>query len=144
MLRAIVLLSIFSCKDSVSFRTPNLPVYLELNLQSSANKSLMTPGGMLLVDQPKTIGESLGFGGLIIVRDLIQTKFYAFDASCPYENSSSVILEIDGFKLKCPQCKSEFDVVSGAGVPTHLPAKHPLRSYRCVYYPESYRLVVLN
>ncbi len=144
MLRSILLLSIFSCEDSANFKTPNFPVYVELNLQESRNQVLLTPGEILVLDEARIEGERLGFGGLIIVRDLLQTKFYAFDLACPYENDSSILLEVKGFLVRCPKCKSEFDVVSGSGIPTKEPARHPLRPYPTSYNPRTYTLVVSN
>ncbi len=144
MLGGAMLLSIFACEDNVDFKTPNLPVYVELNLQQSANRPLMTPGGILLIDEPRLEGERLGFGGLAVVRDLLETKFYAFDLACPYENSASVQLEIEDLFLKCPKCKSEFDVTKGFGVPTKLPARTPLRRYHCSYNPRTYQLIISN
>ncbi len=139
-----MLLSIFSCEDNRSFKTPNLLVYVELNLQQSVNRPLTTPGSILLLKEPRLEGERLGFGGLAVVRDLLETKFYAFDLACPYENRASVQLEIKDLFLKCPECKSEFDVTSGFGVPTKLPARTPLRRYRCSYNPHTYQLRIYN
>ncbi len=144
MLGSVMLLSIFACEDNVNFKTPNLPVYVELNLQQSANRPLMTPGGIVLIDEPRLEGERLGFGGLAVVRDQLETKFYAFDLACPYENNASVLLEIDGFFLKCPECKSEFDVISGFGAPTKLPARTPLRRYHCSYNSRTDQLLITN
>ncbi len=144
MLGSAMLLSIFSCEDNVNFKTPNLPVYVELNLQLLANRPLMTPGGILLLDEARIEGERLGFGGLAVVRDLLDTKFYAFDLACPYENNASVQLEIKDLSLRCPKCKSEFEVVSGTGVPTKAPAHSPLRRYHCSYNSRTYQLVVSN
>ncbi len=140
-----MLLSIFSCEDNRSFKTPNFPVYVELNLQQSANRALMTPGGILLIDEPRLEGERLGFGGLAVVHSSkVLNEFYAFDLACPYENRASVQLEIKDLFLKCPECKSEFDVTSGFGVPTKLPARTPLRRYRCSYNPHTYQLTIYN
>ncbi len=144
MLWSIFLLSIFSCQERSRFQTPNLPVYVELSLQQSRYRDLMTPGGLVILREPRVEGERLGFGGLIVVRDLLKTQFYAFDAACPYENDASVLLEVQDLLVKCPKCKSEFDVVSGSGVPTKEPARHRLRPYTTSYDTNAYRLTISN
>ncbi len=144
MLRSILLLSIFSCEDNVSFNTPNLPVYTELNLLETRNQALRTPGGILVFDEPRIEGERLGFGGVLVFRDLSWEKFYAFCAVCPYENDASILLEENGFLVRCPKCKSEFDLTSGNAIPTKGPAQHPLRKYATSYNSQTYQLVISN
>ncbi len=80
-----------------------------------------------------------GFGGVLLIMGLdSSTGSYspiAFDAACPVENSASVKVDIDSSTLEavCPQCKSHYNVLTGAGGPVSGQAytrKYGLRTYK--------------
>ncbi len=140
----LIIICLIACQKRSPVITPNLPVYIEINLELNAYKALRIPGGILIIDQQTTTGETLGYGGLVVVRSLMEDKFYAFDASCPYENSSAVSLQIQDLQLKCPDCLSTFEVLYGNGNPIKGEARNPLRRYTCIYEPENHKLLVMN
>ncbi len=139
-------LLLFSCKEDVSpIVTPNAKVYFQLNLELAKNKALRLPGGQLVVNSSDVAMEFFGYGGVLLVRSLIKEEFYAYDASCPYENKATVSIEVVEGELqaKCPRCHSAFEVIYGAGNPIKGKAKNPLRPYRC-YYDRARRLLTVT
>ena len=80
-----------------------------------------------------------GFGGVILIMGLdSSTGSYAplaFDASCPVESRSDVMLSVSSqnFEAVCPQCGSHYNLLTGAGGPvsgTATDRKVGLRAYK--------------
>lgn len=138
----LLLVSAFSCGKSTPRITPRFPVWLEISLNS--DRELLAPGGMKRFLRPRLHGEQVGFAGVLVVRSLLDDAFYAYDLACPNENSPNVRLELGDLNARCPKCHSEFDVLSGNGIPLSGTAPSPLRSYRTNYNSRERMLYITN
>lgn len=144
MLGLLCSLSIISCQDSQTIVTPEAPVYLQLQLQRDKYRSLLSPSTMLRLTSPEHSHERLGYGGLILVHGLEWGAYYAFDLSCPYENRPDVRIIIDGLRVMCPSCKSEYDILGGSGAVLVGVSRSPLKRYSCRYNEQTKVLSVSN
>lgn len=74
-------------------------------------------------DFPYTVLERTGFGGLLLVTDVIGETL-AFDLACPYECRANVRVEVPAGELfaQCPVCGSTYDVFTNFGKPRSGPA----------------------
>ena len=77
-----------------------------------------------------------GFGGILLVGG-VGGEPYAYDASCPNEGDTSVVVSIDrnSFEAVCPKCNSHFEVINGTGVSVsgHAYEKHyALKHYKSI------------
>lgn len=72
---------------------------------------------------------SYGYGGVVVVR-AYDNNLYAFDICCTYEANRDIILEDDGFFLKCPKCNSIFEIGNGTGYVNQGPALQRLKKYK--------------
>lgn len=123
-----ILAGINGCKDDYNSVVP----YIDVNYSvAPANIiELNIPGGSFYFG-------NLGYGGLIIFRDLTDSSnpFLAYDATCTYEISSTcrVVADDDSGLVKCPCCGSEFILFGGNGSPTKGPATEPLKQYHTLY-----------
>lgn len=143
MLYGLMLLGILcACDDRITPTTPSLPVWLELPLQS--HTVLLSPGGMLRITQPRLAQDRLGFSGVLVVRSLTEEAFFAYDLACPYEMSPRIQLVLDDLQVRCPECGSQYDVLSGSGAPLSGPSRHPLRHYRTQYIGSTRTVRVVN
>ena len=132
-------LLLLSCSDTTERRIPYRAVYLELDL-TYQDKALNAIQAYKIYTQRDVdqAGEQTGFGGVLVFHGLSSTgstdTFYAFDAACPYEASSSVRVEVDESAVYavCPQCGSRFEILNGIGNPVEGPAaeaKYRLQTY---------------
>lgn len=144
MVMGIMLMAMSACRSGSQPTTPIAPVSIEVNLNAYAYRALLSPGGMVRITQPQTRNEFLGYGGLLLVRSLTETTFYAYDLSCPVENSHDTRIELIDLSVRCPSCGSQFDVLYGSGAPTSGVARVPLRQYRTHYNASLQRLFVTN
>ncbi|MDE6497102.1 MAG: hypothetical protein K2L21_00390 [Muribaculaceae bacterium] len=115
-----------ACHHLDDERVPLLRVWLSFNFQADWTrygtpaagdyrlfvKSTLTPS-----DYPYTALESTGFGGVLLVCDVMGNP-KAFCAACPVEVKQDVLVFInDDNHAECPRCHSIFDVFSLDGVP---------------------------
>jgi nitrite reductase/ring-hydroxylating ferredoxin subunit len=114
------------CKDDYTSVVPY--VYVNTSINPTNIIELNIPGGSWYYP-------NMGFGGIILFRDLADTPtFFAFDATCTYEVSSMIRVVADGSGLAtCPKCKSQFILFGGNGSPANGPAIEPLKQYRTSY-----------
>jgi nitrite reductase/ring-hydroxylating ferredoxin subunit len=120
-------IGIYGCKDDYSSVIPY--VYVEFSINPSSIIELNIPGGSVYIS-------SVGYGGIIIFRDLVDSSnpYLAFDAACTYEVSSMTRVKADGSGLAtCPECKSQFILFGGNGAATKPPAVEPLKQYHTYY-----------
>lgn len=117
-----------ACSDTIEMRIPVRPVNLELDL-TYQDKALNAIQGWKIYRQKDVdqAGEYTGFGGVLVYHGLNTSggdSFYAFDAACPYEASSSVTIEVDESAIYgiCPKCGSKFELLNGIGNPVEGPA----------------------
>lgn len=147
VLLAALLLAAASCTKIDNKSTPNYPV--RINLGSYAMWATYGVNGLgeyklfcrtkqLPSNFPYNANTYTGFGGVILIYGLdISTSTYgpiAFEAACPVENKPTVLLDIDpdNFDAVCPNCKSRYNVIGGAGGPISGQAvekKKGLRSF---------------
>lgn len=136
-------LSLVACSgDAVRPTVPSWPVWLELSLD--VRRELLIPGGMVRILRPSLSSDRLGYGGVLVVRSLVEEAFFAYDLACPIEVSTETQLELHDLEVRCPECGSRFDVLSGAGVPTFGPARHPLRRYSTLYLSSTRAVRITN
>lgn len=113
------------CKDDYESTVPYVPV--DFNLNPTNIIELNIPGGSYYLSR-------LGYGGIIIFRDLVdsQNPFLAYDATCTYDLSTTchVVADDASGMVRCPCCGSEFILFGGNGSPTKGPAVEPLKQYR--------------
>ncbi len=133
-----------SCSSSTEPGTPVAPVYLDRSLHESELQELASPGGMVRLVEPRSSGERLGYGGLLLVRSLVEEQFYAYDLACPHEAPQRSRLEVRELEALCLSCESRYEVVHGSGAPISGVSRSPLRRYRAQYIPASHRIVVTN
>lgn len=74
-------------------------------------------------DFPYTVLDRTGFGGILLVTDVIGETL-AFDLACPYECRANVRVEVPQGELyaQCPECGSTYDVFTNFGKPRSGPA----------------------
>lgn len=133
-----------SCTSSTEPNTPIVPVYIERSLYETELQPLSSPGGMVCLIQPRSSGERLGYGGVLIVRSLVEEQFYAYDLACPYEAPKRTLLEIGDLDAYCPSCSSHYEVLYGSGAPTSGTSLSPLKRYRVQYLSISNQIRVTN
>lgn len=127
LLFIVAFLSAFSCaKEEPLYTVPYAPVYfrvdingLDSDLTYFTHKSYLTG---------RTIGEQVGFGGLLVFRDN-EGKVFAFDLSCPNERLKDVrVVPADNGEAVCPKCKKKYVFWTGTGHEAQGGA--PLQRYR--------------
>ncbi len=113
---------IFSC-DRVHEPAPDVlppaPVYVHIHRMDTRFDALWEPGGIVMVEQAQTAGESVGVGGLIVVHALEHSDtFHAYDRACPMVHTGTLKhLQIDDLEAVCPICHSRFSILYGSGAP---------------------------
>jgi nitrite reductase/ring-hydroxylating ferredoxin subunit len=118
------LIGINGCKKDYTSVVPYVTVDMDFNPTNYIELNI--PGGSAYF-------ANVGFGGVIIFRDLIDSSnpFLAFDAACTYEVSSLIRVKADGSgTATCPKCGSQFILFGGNGSPVKGPASEPLKQYR--------------
>ena len=117
-----------ACSETIEMRIPVRPVSLELDLTYQDTALNAIQGWKIYRQQDvDQAGEYTGFGGVLVYHGLDASggdSFYAFDAACPYEASSSVLIGVDESAVYgiCPQCGSKFELLNGIGNPVEGPA----------------------
>lgn len=123
-----VLTGINSCKKDYTSSIPYILV--DYGINPSNIIELNIPGGSYYF-------KNIGFGGIIVVRDLTDdpNPYLAFDATCTYEVSGTchVTATDASGKVKCPCCGSEFILLGGNASPIKGPATEPLKQYHTYY-----------
>jgi nitrite reductase/ring-hydroxylating ferredoxin subunit len=137
------LFSITSCKK-VENPVPVWRVYLNLDLtfEDKELKAVPSYKTFTLKDANLAQGESVGFGGVLVVHNMFD-EYRAFDLACPYEAKQNVLIEVDNEVLYavCPVCGTKYDVGTGNGAPSG-PGRHYLRIYNVVR--NGSKLIVTN
>lgn len=116
----LALMAIFlnsSCDSDKYSLIPDVPVSLTINL--NIVNDLTVPGNSAFFP-------GAGFGGIVVYCEL-PGSWYAFDAACTHELSSSCRVKNEGITGICPCCGSQF--VFLGGTPTKGPAARPLKAY---------------
>ncbi len=116
-----------SC-DSNESQIPDVYVNLPINL--SIYNELTVPGNSLYF-------QGFGFGGIIVYCET-EGSYYAFDAACTNEISSSCKVEPDGLLGTCSCCQSQYILIGG--YPSDGPASAPLKQYNTSLYGNTLRV----
>jgi len=123
----------FSCEKSYYTSIPDLPAYLELNLEdlTDLNPSL----AYKTFTKPRLAIDKLGFGGILVINGLGESglNLYAYDLACPVEVQSNVRVVPDksAVTATCPKCGAVFTIATGTGAP-QSGTKYYLKSYRVI------------
>ncbi len=129
-MRAVTILITVACWAAVVFSCdgahepapdvlPPAPVYMHIHRMDARFDALWEPGGIVVVEQAQTAGESVGVGGLIVVHALENPNtFHVYDRACPMAHpGTQKHLQIDGLEAVCPICHSRFSILYGSGAP---------------------------
>lgn len=117
----------FRGADSNQHNFPSYPVYLSFTNEAEWNVfGIHSPGDWKYFNKSKSIpsnfnfpdNSSTGFGGVIIALGWTGDK-YAFDAACPVEIDSDIIVSIDTENnvAQCPHCGSQYSIFENPGLP---------------------------
>ncbi len=133
-----LLTGISGCKDDYTSVIPYVRVNMDINPANYIEFNI--PGGAVYF-------ENFGYGGIIILNNWgdTTTPYLAFDASCTYEVSSTVRVEVNDSGsgvVTCPKCGSQFMLLGGYGSPIKGPAKEPLKQYHAI--SAGGRIIVTN
>jgi Rieske Fe-S protein len=116
---AVVLSTVLtvSCDKNQNSLIPNVPVSLTINL--NIINDLTVPGNSHFFP-------NVGYGGIIVYCEL-PGSWYAFDATCTHEISTTCKVENEGILGTCSCCGSQYVFVGGT--PSKGPAALPLKQY---------------
>ena len=115
----ILIMSYVSCNKENQSVIPDVPVSFTVNL--NIVNDLTIPGNSVYFG-------GAGFGGVIIYCEL-PGSYYAYDAACTHEVSTTCRVKNDGVTGTCPCCQSQF-VFPGGGYASKGPAAQALKPYR--------------
>lgn len=113
-----MLLSAPSCDQLQESEVPSVPFSFNINLV--IDNELSIPGN----SKYYPFG---GYGGVIVYCETSDT-YYAFDATCTHELSTTCKVVNTGVLGECKCCKSKF-ILQGGGYPAEGLAEAPLRQY---------------
>ncbi len=113
-----MLLSAHSCDKLQESEVPNVPFSFNINL--IIDNELTIPGN----SKYYAFG---GYGGVIVYCET-NDSYYAFDATCTHELSTTCKVVNTGVLGECKCCKSKF-ILQGGGYPAEGLAEAPLRQY---------------
>ncbi|HHJ10748.1 MAG TPA: hypothetical protein ENK25_07630 [Bacteroidetes bacterium] len=122
------------CKNSNNNIIPDVFVNFTLDLNDPMFNDLLSPGNTVVITSSYAGSESAGYNnhGILVYR-ASETKFYAFDRTCTFEEAKdqAVVIDNTGDAIaECPHCHSEY-VLPGYGYPTdNSPARYPLKQYK--------------
>lgn len=127
----LLLLAGFACTEKIEMRIPSQRVYLELDLTYN-DKALnaLYSHKIYTKDNIDQANEYTGFGGVLVFHG-DNDIFYAFDAACPYEAQSNVIVTVENGDINaiCPKCGSKYELLYGVGNPVSGPSEYYLQRY---------------
>ena len=140
------LVGILACdKEGYEQNTPLRSVWLNLPLQAQPYRALLEPTGAVTIVEPPTETSAIGYAGVLIVHGLLPNQFYAYDLSCPVENSPIIrIVGHDPLNVRCPKCQTKYDVLSGSGAVLSGSGRSPLRKYKAFYHEVERKLKISN
>lgn len=128
-----VLFAFFSCENDDQLRIPDVPVYLELDLNGRFS-TFRNAYDTVVYDHntPKTVKDYIGFGGILVNVGYDGRTYFAYDLACPYEVDQGIRVYPDesGMKAVCRSCGSEFEIWNGTGMVSKPPSKWNLKRYK--------------
>ena len=125
---SIVLLLAVSCADEAPrFTVPFARVYFQIDINGL--DSDLTYFAHKTFTRGRTVGEQVGFGGLLIFRD-DRGNIFAYDLCCPHEDDKNIRVEpTDNGKAVCPKCGTVFVTMYGLGSVESGVANQSLQRY---------------
>lgn len=149
---SILLLALFwafacGCGQVQESPLVRVPVYYEVDLNSSQGKALLTPGGYLRITEPNIAYSAIGVGGLLIVCGTLTDgsghTYYAYDLACPVEQNPAVKLTVNAsLNAECPSCHTQYSILYGGGNSLSPAHQAPLLRYRVLQ--TGHRLRITN
>lgn len=126
----VFLLVFIGCENENQRRIPDMPVYLELDLNGTYS-TFRNPLDTVVYEYPVTVKDRIGYGG-VLINIGYDEKYYAYDLACPYEAKPDIRVYPDesGMKVVCRKCGSEFDIWNGTGMVSKTPSKWNLKRYK--------------
>lgn len=121
-----------SCDKIQDSQVPDVPFSLTIYL--TIDTALQFPGNSLYYP-------GYGFGGVIVYCASVD-EYYAYDATCTNEISSTCRVKNEGVLGECSCCKSKY-LFAGGGYPADGPAPAPLKQYQ-IAKVNSFTLRVYN
>ena len=134
LISVCVLGGVVSCDTLDDKRIPYAPVHLVFNSVADWNtwglggatdykRFILTDNERVPSGYPFTILDRTGFGGLLLVEDVLG-QVQVYDLACPVECRPSVRVEVnsDSLAAVCPVCHSAYNVFSLYGHPISGPA----------------------
>jgi nitrite reductase/ring-hydroxylating ferredoxin subunit len=120
---AIVLAwQLLACTDTIDSPIPNIPVNVQIDLQSPRYLSLQTIGGVIMLEG--------GYRGIIVYHKS-NNEYAAYDRACAYQTTDTcAYVKIDSAmsSVGCNCCTSRYQLYDG--VPIKGPANSGLRTYQ--------------
>jgi nitrite reductase/ring-hydroxylating ferredoxin subunit len=113
-----MLLSALSCDQMQESEVPSVPFSFNINL--IIDNDLTIPGNSKYYNYG-------GYGGVIVYCETSDT-YYAYDATCTHELTTTCKVINTGVLGECKCCKSKF-ILQGGGYPAEGLAEAPLRQY---------------
>lgn len=131
---------LLSCGNPYKSPIPDSPVDIALNMLSYDPTFGSVINDTLIFEYPRLYAPfAVGYGGVLInvgYDDNLNTRYFAYDLSCPYEAEPKVrvytIPDLEGY-VKCHQCGSEYYITDGWGRVSKGPSKFPLKRYQTDY-----------
>ena len=134
----VVLTVLFNaCNPDNEHPVPDVPVYIDppIFIYDAEYNSLLNLYGMVVVKNQGFMGN-----GIVIV-NIGNNEFKAYDATCPYEIKQNCIVSADSNSIilvKCNCCKSQYEITYGA---VNLgPSTYPLKTYKTAFDGEYVRV----
>ena len=116
-----------SC-DKIDSQIPDMPVRLQIDL--NLLNELTIPGNSMYFP-------GQGFGGVIVYCET-EGSYFAYDAACTHEISTSCKVQPDGLTGTCSCCGSTYVFIGG--YPTSGVATAPLKQYNVSAYGNTVRV----
>ncbi len=110
----VAFFSVFSCvKEEPLYTIPFAPVYFRIDINGL--DSDLTHFTYKKYLSGRTIGEQVGYSGLLVFRDS-EGEIFAFDLCCPQEDSREIRVEPeDNGEAACPVCGNRYVFWTGTG-----------------------------
>lgn len=132
LILTVLLTGLAGCKHLDDDRIPPAPVRLSFNTIADWNTYGVTgalghkryiKSERIPRDFPYTALSQTGFGGILIVGDILGAP-RAYDLACPVECKADVciIVDTEASNAYCPKCHSVYDIFTNYGQPLSGPA----------------------
>jgi len=112
----VLFCAVTACEDEETHLTvPFSPVSFRIDLNGRDYRLKIPLSFSLFTEKDRTLlSDRFGYGGLLVVSDATGSAIYAYDLSCPHEDSKVVqVVPADDGKAVCPSCGSVFVTLFG-------------------------------